>query len=423
MLDRTSDYATRHNPDPEAKQTPDSNPVRSHLVWLRDIIGFPPIAQGEPVMQNLQANAVPVAMITPCEPNFQLGMTLFRAKPENEKYVNMVEKYGYIVSSPLAVAFIPDVPVSETVTNEYGESFLNKMTDVVSGGFSEINQIMGKKDIIESAKAIQGIGAAVKGAGHEYAGGAIEVAGRVGEKTAETMRGFANSISKGAGDLASKLLAGARIDFPFIWKNSTYSQTVSITVRLYNPVPGNDFMHDRYIVGPLVALLTLATPTSDHMNVYSWPFIHKIKCPGYFNIDPGTITSISITRGAENQISFGQRPSLVDVRLEFGSLHSVMLNSADNASADRPSIIQLRNTLLQKREVAPIYVKPQDKTDSSITIQSEIDKNLELIKASKNTANPTSVEGNIDLITKRVSTPDVIEYENLIKQSGFYPWV
>ena len=186
--------------------------------------------------------------------------------------------------------------------------------------------------------------------------------------------------------------------------------TTSITVRLYNPTPGNDYMHDKYIVGPLVALLSLATPVSDHMNVYSWPFIHKIKCQGYFNINPGAITNISITRGNENQISFGQRPSLVDVRIEFGILHSVMLNSIDPASANRPSIIQFRNSLLEKRKVYSIEMKPQTKTDSSVQIQSELEENLALMRKSSYSV---AKEEHEERTTVRVSQSNTDKYNAL----------
>jgi hypothetical protein len=402
--------------DPNVKRTPDSNPVRSNLVSLDPIIGFPPYTQGPVVMKNLQENAIPLVLITPCVPDFQMGMTLFSAKPQNDEYRDLVRNLGYIVTMPLTIAFIPDVPVSETITNEYGESFLNRMTDVVSSGFSEINQILGKKKIEESARQVEEIGKAAGG----MVGGAMRLGGAAGLQAAEAIKAFGNAISKGTGDLASKLLAGGRIDFPFVWKNSAYSITTSVTVRLYNPKPGVDSMHERYIVGPLVALLALATPTSDHMNVYSWPFFHKIKCPGYFNIDPGTITSISVTRGAENQISWGQRPSLVDVRIDFGSLHSVMLNSIDPASANRPSIIQLRNSLLQKRHVYTVYMKPQVKTDSTVTVQSDLDKNLELVKSTKNASAPVVVEKNLDLINKRVSQSDIDKASSLAGQSTFY---
>jgi len=411
-MDRASDYYGRRSNDPDVQQTPDTNPVRKHLIILDDIIGFPPQAQGQPVMSNLQRNAIPIVIITPCEPNLNLGMTLFRAEPQNEKYIDMVKKHGYIVKSPISIAFVPDTPVSENITNEYGESFLDRMTDVVSSGFSELNQIVGGRNIIESAKKIEAIGAGGKGIGANV----IEYAGKAGGVAAEGMRSFGNQISTGAGDLATKLLAGARIDFPFIWKNSSYSITTSITVRLYNPTPGNDYMHDKYIVGPLVALLSLATPISEHMNVYSFPFIHKIKCAGYFNIDPGTITGISITRGAENQISFGQRPSLVDVRIDFGVLHSVMLNSTDPASASRPSIAQLRNTLLEKREIHDMYMQPPTKTDSSVQIDSEPDENLLLVLKARNTSTPAETEKNIALIN-RVSDQDLDKFNRLSNTS------
>ena len=392
--------------DYEGQPIPDSNPARKDLITLDSTIGLPPSSQGHPVMSELQWNAIPILTITPCEPDFEAGMTLFRANPVNEKYIKMVQDHGYNVSSPVRIAFIPDTPVSESITNEYGESFLNKMTDVVSSGISEMNQIFGGRTITESLGKGEAAFDKMGGVAGTVAGTAFGAA----KGAATGVQGFANAISKGAGDLANKLMAGARIDFPFIWKNSSYSMTTSVNVRLYNPTPKNDFMHNKYIVGPLVALLSLATPISEHMNVYSWPFLHKIKCKGYFNIEPGTITSMSITRGAENQISFGQRPSLVDVRIEFGSLHSVMLNSADPASASRPSIAQLKNILLEEKYVFDMKTKLEPKNTSEVTFSSkELEKNIALIKKSSYSV---AKEANEDPVN-RVSKTNLDKYNKL----------
>jgi len=401
--------------DPDALPQADSNPVRSDLIRLPQIIGFPPEADSG-IMKNLQANAIPIVLITPCVPRASVGLNLFSPEQAFAQYARILESHGYTYERPpLKVAFIPDTPVTETITNEYGESFLNKITDVTAG-FNEMNQIFGGQNIIETAQKWQTLGKEMGG----VAGLGFRGAGAVGETVGEGVRKFANAISAGSGDLATKLLAGARIDFPFVWKNSSYSITTSITVRLYNPQPGHDQLQQERIVGPLVALLCLATPISDMTNVYNWPFFHKIKCPGYFDINPGAISSISITRGAENQISFSQRPSLVDVRIEFAVLHSVMLNSTEAESTERPSVKQLKESLSVKRKTQTLKLDPPEKTGSSVRINSQIEENLKLVKTSRNTSLPQSVEPNLDIIKKRATQSNLDKAEQLSSESDFY---
>jgi len=350
------------NPDEPKGPGIQATTERKTTIQLSEIIGFPPNDTFDSVMSNLQLNIIPWVTISPCIPKFSLGMTLFTAEDASVDYAKRLANLGFSLGRfPLVVAFIPDNPPSDTISNEYGESFLNKITDVVSSGAQELNFMLGGRDVKESLKRL---GAAGEKAGGVIGGITAGVAG-IGEKAANLGGDVLNAISPGAGDLMSKLMAGNRIDFPFVWKNSGYTTTASITVRLYNPFPRNDFMNKKYIVGPLMALLCLATPISDTPNVYSFPYIHKIKCRGLFHFDPGTITNISIVKGAENQIAFNQRPSLVDVRIDFGSLFSVLLNSTDS---NRPTLWQYKETLEDSRVVYPIYRKrePARKIDSVV---------------------------------------------------------
>jgi hypothetical protein len=179
---------------------------------------------------------------------------------------------------------------------------------------------------------------------------------------------------------------------------------------LYNPVPSNDDLQEKLIIGPLIAILSLATPISDHMNVYSWPYLHKVKCRGLFNIEPATITNISITRGADGQISYRQRPSLIDVKIDFGNLHSVMINSTVPEAANRPSVLQYRNTLKEQRKI--LSLKPGETaitTSSNVRVASIPNENN--INTVKNKALPKTpgiienvIEGGIAIVNRVAST-------------------
>jgi hypothetical protein len=125
-------------------------------------------------------------------------------------------------------------------------------------------------------------------------------------------------------------LGGSRFDFPMIWTDSSFQPSYTMTVRLYNPDPASLEATKKYIIGPIAALLLLGLPLSDDNkgSTYNYPFLHKIKCPGIYFLNPCFISNISVIKGGDQQqIAYNQRLSIVDVRLDFGSLFSSMLAS------------------------------------------------------------------------------------------------
>jgi hypothetical protein len=137
---------------------------------------------------------------------------------------------------------------------------------------------------------------------------------------------------------ADILAAGGRIDFPMLWKNSTFAPSYTMTIRLYNPNPASREITAKYIIGPVAALLLLGLPQSVGEGAYSWPFIHRIWSPGIYNIDPAYISNITIVKGGDQQqISWKQRMGVVDVRIDFGSVFNSILSNASE-SRNRPTL-------------------------------------------------------------------------------------
>ena len=120
--------------------------------------------------------------------------------------------------------------------------------------------------------------------------------------------------------------------------NATDDDNDTMTVRLYNPMPGNKDATIKYIAAPIAALMLLAIPISADGVTYSWPFIHKIVSPGIYNLDPAFISNITIIKGGDQQqIGQNQALGVVDVRIDFGSLFSSML-AAKGTGKTRPTL-------------------------------------------------------------------------------------
>lgn len=329
------------------------------------IPGMPPsLPQGESKgtqgrTNTVMRNSMPIARIYPGIPSFQRGLDLFqrvRAFSSGDvggntlAYHPLLQDYGFTLSEEihrgfLEVAYLADSFPTDSFTNEYGENFLQKFTDVASEGAASISQMFGGRratDVLTGAtKALLG----------EGAGGVLEnVGGRFNNFIQALPLG---GTIGGAGALVNRLLAGSRIDFPMVWKTSGFQPSYTMTIRLYNPNPAKVESTRKYIAGPIAALMLLGIPLSEDGSTYSWPFIHKIYSPGIFDLDPAFISNITIIKGGDQQqIGYTQQLGMVDVRIDFGSLFSTILAGRGNIGKTRPTLEKYINGLLgQKRGV------------------------------------------------------------------------
>jgi hypothetical protein len=184
---------------------------------------------------------------------------------------------------------------------------------------SELRMITGKRSMSEALGALSdagynqgGVLGTMMGVGSSVAGG---VAG-----------GIEYGLDSIAGSSASKIAIGSKVDFPTIWQGGGYMSSLSFTVRLYNPNPRSQEAYDEYILKPLAHLLPLVTPVADSPYTYSFPLLVKIDSPGLFCMDTGCVTSIDMIKGGDsNDITFGQQPGMVDLKITVNNLYNTMI--------------------------------------------------------------------------------------------------
>jgi len=200
----------------------------------------------------------------------------------------------------------------------------------------------------------------------QEAGRQIEQLGEAFARTGPTQAAIANKV----GGLAGRLMAGARVDFPQVWKNSGFTPSYTMTVRLYNPRPGNYTATKKYIIGPLAALLLLGLPISSDGDTYNWPFLHKIRCPGIYNLNPAFISNITVVKGGDQQqISHKQTMGIVDVRIDFGSLYnSILAEEGNRKLANRPTLNSYLKALEDYKPIEDIYKAPNEASKSEISL-------------------------------------------------------
>lgn len=322
---------------------------------ITPIIGAP-MKPSMRATSNLYDNSLLIASIIPCSPKFATGLTLFTLHSKMDEYRKRLREFGYEIApgESLKVSFQADFTPSETFSNDYGESFLSKMTNVASEGISDLNQITGSKRGTEALEKLTKSGMNIaQGAGikNPFISGLIEGA----NTKAKELNTWSKNQNGNTAGMVNAMLGGARIDFPQVWKNSAFSTNYSITIKLYNPNPANDKITDYFIIGPLTALLLLGLPSSqdEDKRAYNYPYFHQIKCRGLFELDQAAITSIQITKGTEGSIGFNQRLGLVEVRMDFIDLHAHMIGSSSNSPV--PTLKKYIDILKEEHTIKSMY--------------------------------------------------------------------
>jgi len=376
------------------------------MTTLPDIIGHPPTDQA--TSYELTHNSLPVMEIEPMIPNFETAATLFTLNPDWTTYKKLLEKHLFTLSSePIKLAYIADNFPTDSFTNQYSESFLNRFTDLVSTGTAELSQITGQKsasgaigkmlDFMENSDIgmLNAFGSGAKGA---------LSATKAGFKSVVSEMGGVGKRLENIGHMTNKLLGGARVDMPMIWKNSGFTPSYTITVRLYNPQPANQALKEKYIIGPIAAMLLLALPQTDDGVYYNWPFFCRIKVPGLLSIPSGYIGNVTLVKGGDQQqISYGQEMGMVDVRIEFGSLYDTMVVGSEYTSNARPT---LKNYLDNMRDRRGVYVEDINGGPTQL----EDDKKLETQTDGRIN------QGTVDMTSEppsRVSSDDTTAAESL----------
>ena len=362
------------------------------------IPGLPPSQPFDETIGNrtntVMQNSMPIVKIYPGIPSFTKGQTIYKRKDyfDNENkthlsYTNLLRNHGFSLGSLhrrcLTLAYQADSFPTDTFSNEYGENFLQAITNVASTTASSIAQMFGKRTATEAIKTLTGA-AKAKGGFLEKAGMMVEEGGG---KALDLMRSIpiAGKVAAGGLNTVDALLAGSRLDFPMVWKSSGFQPSYTLTVRLYNPDPGSRESTHKYITGPIAAIMLLGIPISTDSITFSWPFIHKIYSPGIYDLDPAFISNITIIKGGDQQqISYKQRLGIVDIRIDFGSLFSTMLATKGDPRT-RPTLKRYLNGISgidsYKRGVVnfstdeKVILETENKTLTSTAIELEPDLN------------------------------------------------
>jgi len=355
------------------------------------IIGLPPLTSnfpgGDPAAEaNAVIDTMPMLEIKPCvrKTGFNAdGQNLYRLydawgnydayankmgedilKNENIKKIQdqsfddnfsmfMYKNYNISLSNCsdriLKFCYLAESPISESFSNDYGSSFIENVTN----GFrqetlGEFAQIAGMSDV--SSGDIGKVSGKLFGK---------EIGDKVtsGINRLDNMgRNFMGKISGNDGlynKIKSHVKSGAMghgMDYPDIWKSSNFSPSYSFTIRLYNPLPGDQESTEKYIIGPLATIMSFVLPRTHDGHHYYYPWPCKFRVPGLIPWYPGYVKNVSIIKGGDhNQIAWNQRPAIVDVKIDFSILYNVMVSGSYSNEYDTPNLKKWLDEFANKR--------------------------------------------------------------------------
>jgi len=386
-------------------------------IQLQSTIGLPP--GGGTVLDLPMKYSMPVASIVPGEPQLQQSGAVFKIIPKFSKYKELLEEYGYSFPSGinrLNIAFIADNFPTDTFSNEYGPSFLENMMNIGPAGLGQLAQMAGSKSATEMISKFSKF--AKDNVDNPYAKNAFSMVGG----GAESIGNIFNKMKKEGGMLGTvgsavnASLAGARLDFPQVWKGSGFSPSYTMTIRLYNPKPADEECTKKYIIGPLAALLLLGLPRASNESnyAYNWPFFNTLRCPGIYFLNPCCITSINVIKGGDQQsIAWNQRLAIVDVRLEFTSLFNTLISGA-KGTKDRPTLESYLEAMAKEKNIHERKL-PRDNIEN-IKVTNIISSNENVDKTIKSATGKIAKEATDQL--KRTSIQQDLAMGELTKTTN-----
>jgi hypothetical protein len=159
--------------------------------------------------------------------------------------------------------------ITESNTNTYGESMMKGMSKKISGLVSEFNFAIGKT-------------------GNDSAPDIEEAA--------------SSSLTRdGTFKKAASLFEGKQLIYPKKWEDSEFTRSYSLNFKFETPY-GDAHSIYQFVYRPFLALLALGMPRQNSAQSYGQPFIVRVDAPGWFSIDMGVITDISIKKGDDDSV-------------------------------------------------------------------------------------------------------------------------
>lgn len=153
-----------------------------------------------------------------------------------------------------------------------------------------------------------------------------------GRKDTTSLTG-SDSIMGSILDGVGSIFTGGKMTFPELWTDSSFSRDYNINIRLVSPDCDRLSLYMNIIV-PLIHLMGFSAPRALGFNSYTSPFLVRAYYKGFFNVNMGIITSMSITKGGEGFWTYAGIPTEVEVSFTIKDLYGLLMLTMSNPYGD-----------------------------------------------------------------------------------------
>ena len=216
------------------------------------------------------------------------------------------------------VATYMSIPFYIESETQISESFSNDVTDSTLA--STVDSV---SDLGREIMFVLGYGNSALGANLTALNNMADV-----EQVRSSIRDIFGTYAEGNGFIANvinhltSVATGGRLIFPKIWSDSSFSRSYDVTIKLRSPDMDPLSIYCN-IIAPYLHLLCLVLPRqiNENPNGFYSPFIVRALYKGFFNIDMGIISSMSVTRGDTGMWTPDGIPCSIDVNLTIADLY------------------------------------------------------------------------------------------------------
>jgi hypothetical protein len=200
------------------------------------------------------------------------------------------------------------IPFRIEKTSDAGDSFQTN-----TGNSTVSEHLRGISDQAKEVAFLTNAGVGDGASLGDIANAAVQTIGSL----AGTASGTAESIIKTGGNLL----------FPEIWKESLYSHSITLNIKLHAP-NGDPHTYFSYMLFPVACILGFIMPRQTGMAVYGSPPLVRCYSKGWFSCDMGVVESVSIRRGSDtNDWTVGRLARTIEISMTIKDLFPTLIMS------------------------------------------------------------------------------------------------
>lgn len=363
----------------------------------------------------------------------QRGAVSYNFDDEIEIFKKDCEKYGLTPYSGIRCFITDDTSIQEELSNMYEESPIRTILENLSQSNRLVRAIANlrglSKTVLRSTNAMT-----------QTSTTPDELTQKIVDAIKEQAKfpdspeslDISNALKAIATTSKEAILLGKNIALPKVWHDTSYSPSMSLSIRLVSPY-GHPKAIRKYIIEPLTYLLIMAAPKTVDGISYGWPrFVHaRIYGAGY--IPCGYISSISLRRGGDDT-AYNQfrQPLSVYVTLQIEPVISAFATFSGTDGGSDGITINEAETFIESGDVKSASIPSTFVSTPGTIIRSLRPVNVAAIAGEQQQSGPTptipipDIRSNINMDINRTypeqQTQDPSSVIQFASSSNEYGW-